>query len=412
MNIIGTLTASAVGLGLLAGAAAAQDRHELYSHMPDNALSGVADPYIEDRGDIDKALPKTPRDPKNIVIGWSEITMGNPWFVEVVEAAKRKAAEYGGYTIDVQVADGDPARTSAHFDGFIARGVDVIVVDPTDVVGTATDAQRAVDAGIPVIAIGTVPDATAPVVTTLLANPFEGGFESGRYAADKIGKDTDIVAGVTIGTLGNSTSESRTTGLISGIVQARSDQFGLGLSREDATLQGFKLFQQLKTRGSFNWPEGHFEVVGIQPGGWTEEGGLKGAEDLLAGHRDRINLILAENDFMGIGALTAIENIGRKGQIQVACAADGFRVSLDLIRDGDMLSTGTNSARANGEAVMMLINDIFRNGFDANDLPVGSHFPGAAITRENVDSYIDPDATNPFFKFDVPPVRSIPELRN
>ncbi|WP_273786555.1 sugar ABC transporter substrate-binding protein [Brucella intermedia] len=411
MKTYGKLAAAALLFTALSGPAFAADKHELYSHMPNTALSGVIDPQMDDRADIAKALPKTPKDSKNIVIGWTEITAGNAWFVEVVEAAKRKAAEYGGYTIDVQIADGDPSKTSAHFDSFITKDVDVIVVDPTDVVGAATDAQRAVDAGIPVIALGTVPDASGPFVTTVLANPFGNGFEAGIYAAQHVGKDVPIVSGVTIGTLGNSTSESRITGLISGIVFERSNQFDLGLSREDAMLKGFNLFQQLKTGGSFNWTEGKFEVVGIQPGGWTEEGGLKGAEDLLAGHGNRINLILAENDFMGIGALTAIENIGKKGQIPVACAADGFRVSLDLVKDGDLLVTGANSGRATGEGVMVLIDQIFRKGFDANDLPLGSYFPAAIITKENVDSFIDPDQSNPFFKYEIPPFRSIPEIR-
>lgn len=395
----------------LAAAARADDRPAIYSHLPNTALSGVIDPGMADRAAIPKALPKQPKDPKNIVIGWTEITLGNPWFVEVVEAAKRKAQEYGGYTLDVQVADGDPSKTSAQFDAFITRGVDVIVVDPTDVVGAATDAQRAVDAGIPVIALGTVPDASGPFVTTVLANPFGNGFEAGVYTAKHLGKDTDIVAGVTIGTLGNSTSESRITGLLSGIVFERSQELGLGMSREDAMLRGFELFQQLKTGGSFDWKEGRFEVVGIQPGGWTEEGGLKGAEDLLAAHGDRMNLILAENDFMGIGALTALENVGRKDQIVVACAADGFRVSLDLIKSGDLLVTGANSGRATGEGVMLLINEIFHNGMDANDLPLGSYFPAEIITRENVDSFIDPDESNPFFKYEVPPFRTITEIR-
>lgn len=411
MKTYGNLAAAALLLTALSGPAFAADKHELYSHMPNTALSGVIDPQMDDRADIAKALPKTPKDPKNIVIGWTEITLGNAWFVEVVEAAKRKAAEYGGYTIDIQVADGDPSKTSAHFDSFITKGVDVIVVDPTDVAGAATDAQRAVDAGIPVIALGTVPDASGPFVSTVLANPFGNGFEAGVYAAKHIGKDASIVSGVTIGTLGNSTSESRITGLLSGIVFERSNQFNLGLSREDAMLKGFNLFQDLKTGGSFNWAEGKFEVVGIQPGGWTEEGGLKGAEDLLAGHGDRINLMLAENDFMGIGALTAIENIGKKGQIAVACAADGFRVALDLVKSGDLLVTGANSGRATGEGVMVLINEIFRKGFDANNLPLGSYFPAEIITKENVDSLIDPDQSNPFFKYEVPPFRTIPQIR-
>ena len=97
--------------------------------------------------------------------------------------------------------------------------------------------------------------------------------------------------------------------------------------------------------------------------------------------------------------------------LSVACAADGFRVALDLVKSGDLLVTGANSGRATGEGVMVLINEIFRKGFDANDLPLGSYFPAEIITKENVDNLIDPDQSNPFFKYEVPPFRTIPQIR-
>ncbi|QFQ86688.1 substrate-binding domain-containing protein [Paracoccus kondratievae] len=387
----------------------AQDKAEIYTLMPNSALSGVIDPQMASRADIPKALPTALRNPEDsLIIGWSEITLGNPWFIEVVESARAKAAEYG-YEVDVQVADGDPARTSAQFDAFIARGVDVIVVDPTDLAATAADAQRAVDAGIPVIALGTVPD-DSPIVTTVLFSPYGNGFEAGRYVAQHYGPETLIEAAAIIGTVGNSTSESRVNGMISGIVYERSEQLGLGMSREDAMLSGFNKFQELKTRGSFTYPEVKLDVLAMGVGQWTEEGGLNAAEDILSAHGRKLNIILAENDFMGMGALRALENRGLKDKIAIANAADGFRVSLDLVRSGEMLVTGLNSGRHNGIAVIELIHQIFDQGFDANDMPLGSYFPPAIATKDNVEEVIDPDTSNPFFRYIIPPFRTIPQM--
>ncbi|SDN03540.1 monosaccharide ABC transporter substrate-binding protein, CUT2 family (TC 3.A.1.2.-) [Ensifer sp. YR511] len=413
MNVFRTTTlslAAAVGLlAVVATSAGAEEKHDIYKLIPNTALSGVVDPQMEDRTSINKALPKKPRDPNNIVIGWSEITLGNPWFVGVADGAKKKAAEYG-YEINLQVADGDVQKQSAQIDSFIATGVDIIVIDPTDVVGAAADAQRAVDAGIPVIALGTVPDAAAPIVTTTLANPYGNGFEAGKYVAQKLGNDTPITAAMIIGTMGNSTSESRLNGMISGIVFERSNVLGLGLSREDAMLKGFHLFQEVKNRGAFSYPEAKFEVVGWGAGSWTEEGGLTAAEDLLTANADKLNIILAENDFMGIGALKALDNIGKKGIIPVACAADGFRVALDMVKSGEMMVTGANSGVATGIAAVDLVHKIFGESFDANNLPLGSYFPAQAITAENVASFLYPDESNPFFRFETPPFRTIPEI--
>lgn len=397
-------------LGLAATTAIAADKHEIYTLLPNSALSGVIDPAMADRSAIEKALPSTTRDPsKKLVIGWTEITLGNPWFVSVVDSAKAKANEFG-YVLDVQVADGDPAKTSAQIDAFIAKKVDVIVMDPTDLAAAAADAQRAVDAGIPVIALGTVPD-DSPIVTTVLFNPYGNGFEAGRFVAQHYGADTPITAAAILGTVGNSTSESRVNGMITGIIYERSQQLGLKLTKEDAMLVGFKKFQELKTGGSFDYPEVKFNVTAMGVGLWTEEGGLNAAEDILTAHSSKLDLILAENDFMGMGALRALENQGLKGKIAVANAADGFRTALDLVKSGDMLVTGLCSGSHTGEGVVTLINQIFDKGFDANNLPLGSYYPSQIVTQKNADEFIDPDTANPFFRYTVPPFKTISELK-
>jgi len=393
-----------------AAPAFADGKPKIYTLLPNSALSGVIDPEMADRSGIAKALPTAARaKDKKLVIGWTEITLGNPWFVAVVDTAKAKAEEYG-YELDVQVADGDPAKTSAQIDAFIAKGVDVIVVDPTDLAAAAADTQRAVDAGIPVIALGTVPD-DSPLVTTVLANPYGNGFEAGRYVAQTMGPDAQITAAAIIGTVGNSTSESRVNGLITGIIFERSEQLGLVMSKEDAMLAGFNKFQELKNGGSFSYPEVKFDVKAMGVGSWTEEGGLDAAEDILTAHGTELNLILAENDFMGIGALKALENQNLKGKIQVACAADGFRVGLDLVKSGDMLVTGLNAGSETGEAAVELIHQIFDQGFDANNLPLGSYFPSAIVTKDTVGEVYDADTTNPFFHYTVPPFKTIADLR-
>ncbi len=397
-------------LALTATTAIAADKHDIYKLLPNSALSGVIDPAMNDRSGVTKALPTTARDPsKKLVIGWTEITLGNPWFVSVVDTAKAKAKEYG-YELDVQVADGDPAKTSAQIDAFIAKKVDVIVMDPTDLAAAAADAQRAVDAGIPVIALGTVPD-DSPIVTTVLFNPYGNGFEAGRYVAQHYGASNPITAAAILGTVGNSTSESRVNGMITGIIYERSQQLGLNLSKEDAMLAGFNKFQELKTSGSFDYPEAKFNVVAMGVGLWTEEGGLNAAEDILTAHSSKLDLILAENDFMGMGALRALENQGLKGKIAVANAADGFRTALDLVKSGDMLVTGLCSGSHTGEGVMTLINQIFDKGFDANNLPLGSYYPSQIVTQKNADEFIDPDTANPFFRYAVPPFKTIGELK-
>lgn len=405
-----TMLAGLAATTVLASTALAEEGHEIYSLMPNTALSGVIDPNMPSRADIEKALPISAGEDGKLTIGWSEMTLGNPWFVAVVDGAKATAEKYG-YDLQVQVNDFDVAKQSAQVDNFITLGVDVIVIDPVDVLGAVADVERAVGAGIPVIAIGTAPDAAAPIVTTVTANPYGNGFEAGKYIVANWESETPINAAMIMGLMGNSTSESRLNGMISGIVAGRSEQLGLGFSKEDAMLTGFNLFQQVKSSGSFSWEEGKFNVLAWGAGGWTEEGGLTAAEDILTAQGDNLNLILAENDFMGIGALNALDNIGRKGEIPVACAADGFAVSLGLIAAGEMMTTGPNSGTAVGIGAIELIHQLVEGELDGTNLPLASYYPSDVISKENVADYIDEDKSNPFFRYEIPAFRSIDEIK-
>lgn len=393
------------------GEATAQT-HEIYKLMPNTALSGVIDPNMEDRTSVKKAWPKTPANPKSIQVGWSEITLGNPWFVELINGAKRTATKYN-INLDVQVADGDLQRQCAHIDTFITKKVDLMVVDPTDVLGSAACINRAVDAGIPVVALGTVPDKSARIITTVLANPYGNGFEAGRYVARTAGKDAAITSALILGTVGNSTSESRVNGMVSGVVFERAQQLGMKMSREDAMLKGFQLFQQIKQSGKFDYPEAKFKAVAMGVGKWTEEGGLAAAEDILTAHGNSINTILSENDFMGLGALRAVKNAGKQGQIRIANAADGFKVALNRVKSGELLVTGPCSGEETGVGVVELINQMFAGKVDANNLPLGSYFRADIITKDNVDKWFDTaNPKNQFYKYTIPPFKTVTQIRS
>ncbi|MBR8408547.1 MULTISPECIES: sugar ABC transporter substrate-binding protein [Burkholderia cepacia complex] len=387
-----------------------QAKAKIYTLLPNTALSGVVDPALPDRTAVRKAWPKQPANPNQLKIGWTDITLGNPWFVELIKGARQSAAKYG-YSIDVQVADGDLQRQCAQIDNFVTRKMDVIVVDPTDTLGVSACINRAVDTGIPVVTVGTTPDASARVLTTLLGNPYASGFEVGRYVAKEAGKDTPIDAAVVIGVLGNSTSESRINGLIAGIVDQRMRERNTSASREDAMLRGFELFQTLKKTGKLSAPDIKFNVLALGVGKWTEEGSLAATEDILSAHGSKLNFILSENDFMGLGALRAVRNMGKQGKIRIADAAGGYRGELDQIKKGNILVSGENSGEQTGVAAIEFIHNAFTRRVDANNLPMGSGFPPAIITQDNVDQKIDPNPANLFYKYTIPPVRSISEIR-
>ncbi|RKP57750.1 sugar ABC transporter substrate-binding protein [Pararobbsia silviterrae] len=386
-------------------------KDEIYSMLPNTALSGVIDPDMPDRTDIKKAWPKKPGDPAHLKIGWAEISLGNPWWVGLANKVRQTSAEYG-FDTDIEVADFDLQRQCSQIDSFVTRKMDVIVVDPTDVAGVAKCINRAVDAGIPVVTVGSVPDPSARILTTITPNPYESGFGVGQYVAKHAGKDRQITAAVIISSLSNSTSESRVNGMVSGIVYERMKDADPNAKKSDAMLRGFNLFEQLKKSGKFDDAQLKFKIVGIGIGRLTQEAGLAAAEDLLSAHAAEMNYILADNDSLALGAMRAVKNAGKHDAIQIAAPADGLRIALEQVKAGNLLTTGMFSGDECGAAAVEFIHNIFYGGLDASNLPMGSYFPAGVITKENVDQLIDPDKSDTFYKYTIPPVKSIPQIKS
>ncbi|MBK8046464.1 MAG: sugar ABC transporter substrate-binding protein [Anaerolineales bacterium] len=378
-----------------AAAAASDDpcaaaKAELYAMLPKVPLVGVRDDAaLTSRAGIEKAWPKTPADPATLNIGWSEIAMANPWFVAVKDSAIATAEEKG-YTINFLVAEGDPAKQSQQIDDLITQGVDVLVVDPVDTTAVILDIQRAVDAGIPVVAVGAAPSGEAPILTTISDNAYQVGYGAGEYAGGTFAADEPINIGAIPGKLGNTTAESRTGGMVGGIVAARQKALDKFICKEDAILVGYNLWEEAKNSGSATNADLNVSIVAMGEGGWSEEGGLAAAEPMLTAHGDKLNLMIADNEFMTFGILKAVESSGLTDQIKVGAPSDGFNDALKMIADGKLLVSGSWNGDQQGAHAIEFVEAIFFEGKDPSNLPLGSFFPPLTFTKENAAEYINP----------------------
>ena len=382
------------------------DIPQIYTLLTQTTLAGLKSPYIADRRSINKEWPKTPSSDK-IVIGWAELTMSNPWFVDVANAADAKAASYG-YELKRLVCDSDPVKQSEQIDTFISQGVDIIVVNPADCMAVIADIQRAVDAGIPVCtSAGILTQEDCPLLTSIGSSPWGCGFEAGKYIATQYDANEQLVAANIIGVLGNPTSERRVNGMVTGVIYQRLKNLGHDYADADVYLMAYNFYQDVVTKGQAELVEANFKVVNQLVGSWTEEGGMSCAEDILTANSD-VSLIIAENDWMGMGAYKAITNAGKTDSVKVGCCADGVVDAVEMVKNGELLTTGGNSAVQQGEEVVNFIYKIFNGELDPNNLPIASYFPEVAITGDNVDNYYDPSL--PYFKFENMTFLSVPEL--
>ncbi len=101
-----------------------------------------------------------------------------------------------------------------------------------------------------------------------------------------------------------------------------------------------------------------------------------------------MNCLVAENDSMALGALMAIENAGKAGQILVLAAADGQREALELIKQGKYGATGLNDPAAVAE---LTLNTIL-NYIQGNPVQKLINTAPDVISTENVDKYYNPNS--------------------
>ena len=109
-------------------------------------------------------------------------------------------------------------------------------------------------------------------------------------------------------------------------------------------------------------------------------------EDILVAHPD-INLLVAENDAMGMGALKAIHESGKSEDIMVV-GFDGQKEAYELIKTGEFSATALNSPM---ELARLVVESVVKF-FHGEQVDKIIHTPAALITKDNVDQYYDPKA--------------------
>jgi ribose transport system substrate-binding protein len=124
-------------------------------------------------------------------IGISLGSLGNPFFVTMVNCATAKAKEYNP---DVEViavsADYDLNKQFTQIDNFIAAGVDMILLNAVDANAIEVAIKRAQKAGIAVVAVDVSAKGADATVQT---NNVQAGEIACQYIIDKLGGKGDVI---------------------------------------------------------------------------------------------------------------------------------------------------------------------------------------------------------------------------
>lgn len=238
-------------------------------------------------------------DMKGATVGFSQSEPETAAFRIAETQSMKDEAAVQGATLITTNANNEIAKQVTDIQGMINQGVDMLIVAPlnSDGLQPAFDAARA--KGIPVVTVDRLVNSVACTdYLTFIGSDF---VSQGKRAADAMIKETggEGKVAILLGSSGNSVTTDRTTGFV--------DELG--------TAPGL-------------------EIVVQQTANFARTDGQTVMASLLQAHPE-ITAVYAENDEMGVGAVTAITAAGKNPGTDIkVISIDGTHDAVQLIVDG------------------------------------------------------------------------------
>jgi ribose transport system substrate-binding protein len=320
-----------------------------------NSNPGTGKPALSTASDSTTAENK--KDLSGIKIGYCTPSLNAPFYVVLTQYIQKYSEGYGMKFVSADGQD-DIIKQITSIEDLIAAGVNVLILNPLDHKALVPAVNAAVKSGIPVFIVDSAIDPSANYITSIQADNEGNGELIGEWIVKKMGK-TKIKAALISGSQGNPVGREKRLGFIRGFSET-----------------------QLMTLGSVD-----LTIVSQGWGNWTNNGGLKAMEDILVANPD-INLLVAENDAMGIGALKAINESGKAANITVA-GFDGQKEAYELIMQGKFGATALNSPE---ELARLVVESVVKYLNGERQIDKIIYTTPVLITKDNAEKFYDPKA--------------------
>lgn len=237
------------------------------------------------------------------LIGFSQIGAESAWRVAetasiTIEAKKR------GYDLRVADAQGRLEKQLEALRGFVAQGVDVVLLAPQKEQGFEPALRELKEAGIPVILVDRGVEADPSLYATLIASDFVA---EGRMAAEWL--------------LAHTTGEVRVIEL----------EGTAGSAPAMDRKRGFHAALAAHSR---------IQVVRSQAAQFTLAEGKKQMEAILRSEQLPFQAVYAHNDDMALGAMDALKAAGRQpGKDVLVISVDATQPAFEAVVRGDLSAT-------------------------------------------------------------------------
>lgn len=230
-------------------------------------------------------------------IGLVISTQNNPFFVTLKEGAEAKAKELGHDLIVLDSQD-NPAKELGNVEDLLVKGVDVLLINPTDSDAVVSSVKAANRSKIPVVTLDRAANG-GNVVSHVASDNVLGGEMAGNFIVEKLGGKGKVVE--LEGIPGTTAARDR----------------GTGFNKAAA---------------------GKLEVVAKQAADFDRTKGLNVMENILQAQPE-IQAVFAHNDEMALGALKAIEASGRDIFVVGFDATDATDDAVAAVKEGKLAAT-------------------------------------------------------------------------
>ncbi|WP_326665268.1 ABC transporter substrate-binding protein [Streptomyces sp. NBC_00385] len=241
-------------------------------------------------------------DLKNAVVGFSQSEKeANPFRIAETQSIKDEAKKIGVKKLLTTNAQSQLSKQISDIQDMLSQGAQFLIVAPLNSDGLEPALKAAAAKKVPVLTIDRKVNATAcKDYVAFLGSDF---VEQGKRAADAMIKTTGGKGKVAIllGASGNNVTTDRTKGFV----------------------------DQLKAKAP------GLEIVAQQTGEFARDKGQQVMEQLIQSKPD-ITAVYAENDEMGLGAVTALKAAGKKpGKDVKIVSVDGTRNAVQALVNGE-----------------------------------------------------------------------------
>jgi len=282
---------------------------------------------------------------KDLKIGFSQVTLQSPFYVQLKNGAEAAAAASGDTLVFLD-ANGDVSKQNNDIQDLITQGVNAIIINPVNPDAVAPSLDAAAAAGIPVITVD---------------RPVRGGTVAAHVGRDNKAMGKLVGEAVVAKLKADGISDAK-------IIEIQGDAGGaVMMDRRDGFHDAIK-------------DSGHKIVEGPYAE-YIRANAVTAMQDLLQAHPD-VKVIYAHNDDMALGAMQVLKENNRDDVL--VAGVDGLSEALQTMSSGGKyVATALNDPQYLGDVTIQVALEAAAK----KKVPAFVDAGTALVTPDNVDKF-------------------------